>query len=135
MSELLKEGNTVTIRVQNILWDKRHLYAQGVVTQEFNVYTGTVIRHKWFDADEIGLTTGNPEFPFRRIRKARIVEVNDLPVSYVESPTPTTSERIERIVQGSKGNSYTVVKEGSKITCTCPGFTFRSNCKHTQELA
>jgi hypothetical protein len=132
MSELLKEGNTVTIRVQNILWDKRHLYAQGVVTQEFNVYSGTVIRHKWFAEDEIGLTTSNPEFPFRRIRKARIVEVNDLPVSYAE---PKASERIERIVQGSKGNTYTVVKEGGKITCTCPGFTFRSNCKHTLEIA
>ena len=132
MSELLKEGNEVTIRVKNLLWDKRHLYAQGVVTEEFNVYSGTVVRYKWFDADEIGLTTGNPDFPFRRIRKERIVEVNDLPVSYAE---PKVSERVERIVQGSKGNTYTVVKEGSKITCTCPGFKFRSSCKHTQELA
>ena len=69
MSELLKEGNEVTIRVKNLLWDKRHLYAQGVVTEEFNTYSGTVIRYKWFGDDEIGLTTGNPDFPFRRIRQ------------------------------------------------------------------
>lgn len=31
-------------------------------------------------------------------------------------------------VKGSKGNSYFVNKE--ERTCTCPGFTFRGNCRH-----
>ena len=35
-------------------------------------------------------------------------------------------------VKGSKGNTYRVnTEEGS---CTCPGFTFRGECKHTKEL-
>lgn len=132
MSHMLAVGKQVTVRVKNILWDKRHLYASGVVTQEYNTYTGTVVHEKWFKPNEIGLTTGQKEFPFRVIQRERIVEVNDLPVSYAE---PKQEQRIEKIVQGSKGNTYIVTKEAGKITCTCPGFTFRSNCKHTLEVA
>ena len=35
-----------------------------------------------------------------------------------------------REVKGSKGNSYFV--NDSEGTCTCPGFTFRGACKHTE---
>ena len=33
------------------------------------------------------------------------------------------------VVKGSKGNTYTI--EDGK--CSCPGFTFRGNCKHVKE--
>ena len=36
-------------------------------------------------------------------------------------------------VKGSKGNSYFINPEAE--TCTCPGFTFRGECKHIKELA
>jgi len=126
---MLTVGNTVTIKVKNILWPKRHLYAPGVVQNEYNVYTGTVMREKWFDSDEIGLTTGNPEFPFRRINRERIVEVNGATVTYTK---PVVEQKVTITVQGSKGNTYVVTKEGSKKSCTCPGFSFRRTCKHLE---
>jgi hypothetical protein len=35
-------------------------------------------------------------------------------------------------VEGSKGNIYYV--DIIKKTCTCPGFTYRGNCKHVKEV-
>jgi hypothetical protein len=35
-------------------------------------------------------------------------------------------------VQGSKGQTYYVDPEAK--SCTCPGFTFRGNCKHIEAL-
>jgi len=126
---MLTVGNTVTIKVKNILWPKRHLYAPGVVQNEYNVYTGTIMREKWFDSDEIGITTDNPEFPFRRINRDRIVEVNGATVTYTK---PVVEEKVTITGQGSKGNTYVVTKEGSKKSCTCPGFSFRRTCKHLE---
>jgi hypothetical protein len=129
MMDPLEIGSTVTIKVENILWPKRHLYASGVVGSQYNYYTGTIMREKWFKPDEVGITTGNPSFPFRRIRRERIIAVNGAGVVF--SPPPKV-ERIEKVVEGSKGNTYTVIKEGSRATCTCPGYSFRKTCKHLE---
>lgn len=37
-------------------------------------------------------------------------------------------------VQGSNGKEYLLEKIGGKYTCTCPGFTFRNKCKHSDAL-
>ena len=129
--DLLTVGNTVTIKVRSPLADARDRYASGVI-REFNTYTGTVIREKWFDHDEIGLTNDDSSFPkFRRIQRHRIVEVNAKAVDYSK---PVQSDKVTVVVQGSKGNSYIVTKENGKASCTCAGFQFRKTCKHSQEV-
>jgi hypothetical protein len=35
------------------------------------------------------------------------------------------------IVKGSKGNEYQIDTDNG--TCTCPGYTYRGNCKHVKE--
>lgn len=125
-------GQTVTIKVRNALYDVRHRYANGWVGPEFNEYTGTIMREKWFAPNEIGITTGDPKWPFRRINQERIVEVNDAKVDFV---APVAEERQTKTVQGSKGQTYVVTKDKGKVSCSCPGFTFRKTCKHVQEFA
>lgn len=36
-------------------------------------------------------------------------------------------------VDGSKGSRYTVIRNKSTWTCTCPGFQFRKTCRHIKE--
>ena len=37
-------------------------------------------------------------------------------------------------VEGSRGQTYTVTVAGARVTCTCPGYTFRRSCKHTKQV-
>lgn len=49
-------------------------------------------------------------------------------------PQVAIPQRIARTVvkvTGSKGKVYTVVREGTSVSCTCPGFQYRRFCKHT----
>jgi hypothetical protein len=46
-----------------------------------------------------------------------------------EEPSKNTIE-----VEGSNGKKYYLTKIGAKYSCTCPGFMFRHNCKHVQEM-
>ena len=35
---------------------------------------------------------------------------------------------------GSKGDEYVVQKIDNMLKCSCPGFTFRSECKHIKQV-
>jgi len=59
-----------------------------------------------------------------------INEVSGAKIDY----TTVKSNREVITVQGSKGNTYTVIKENGKATCTCVGYSFRKTCKHVQEV-
>ncbi len=129
---MFTEGQPVTIKVLNPLWHTRHRGALNAVGHEFNTYTGAIIRQKWFKPNEIGITTGDKNFPFRVINVERIVQVGDAPVDY--TPTKTKTDTITKTVQGSKGATYIVTKNGSNVHCTCPGHSFRKTCKHVEEI-
>ncbi len=65
------------VKVKNILWDKRHLYASWVV-REFEVYEGDQVPPPKNSAPgTICLTTGIAKFPVRTIDPALIVSVDN----------------------------------------------------------
>lgn len=74
--------------------------------------------------------TGKPEYFKKPMqidkRKRKFVKAD---IKLFELPKEP-NELVE--VKGSKGNSYWVNPE--EKTCTCPGFTFRGNCKHIGEV-
>jgi len=96
---------------------------------EFHEYSGDEVRLKWANPDsELCLTTGLPEWPVRVIQRSLIVSIDGRDYR----ARPINPAVIVRKIQGSKGKEYTLTGSGGTWSCTCPGFQFRSNCKHTQ---
>ena len=53
-----------------------------------------------------------------------------------ETVTPNPFKQLKKesneiTIQGSNGKTYTIDRDAA--TCTCPGFTFRGQCKHLAE--
>ncbi len=97
---------------------------------EFFEYEGNEVAVKWLRPDQIALSTGNPEFPFRVISRNKIVSIDNKPVEQQKESTVKTFS-----VKGSKGDTYTVTVSPGKYHCTCSGFQFRRSCKHITEFA
>ena len=47
--------------------------------------------------------------------------------------TPKTSRLLGTFKSASSDTMYRVIKSNT-ITCTCPGYSFRRNCKHVKEF-
>ena len=47
--------------------------------------------------------------------------------------TPIKSRLLGTFKSSSSDTMYRVIK-GNTITCTCPGYSFRRNCKHIKEF-
>jgi len=69
------------VKVKNILWSKRHLYAAHVV-REFDEYEGeSVTPPKGAAKGTICLTTGIKKFPLRVINPDMIVSIDGVAVT------------------------------------------------------
>ena len=98
---------------------------------EYKVTAGTVVPSNPWDApDTFCVSTGDKDWPKAVIPMHRVASI------LYHSGKPEDGKAVENStvkvlkVEGSKGNVYTVTKEGARYTCTCPGFTFRKQCKH-----
>ena len=123
---MLKKGKHVKVKVFNTMWPSRDRYAFHV--EKYNTYEGEIVYQKWFKNSQVGLTTDNPDFPFRVLEKSNIVEVDDHTVDFTKEEPP-----VQIKVQG-KTSVYTITA-GTEITrCTCPGFSYRGKCRHVDEF-
>lgn len=113
------------IKVKNLLWEKRHLYAAGVI-REFYEYEGTQVpAPKSAVPGAICLTTGEKKFPVRMIDPAYIVSIDDNDVA------PAVIQEVKIVdIAGSKGNTYRVTITPMGRSCTCTGYEYRKSCKH-----
>jgi len=116
----MKIGDSVTLTVKNPLWGNRSAYASPMA--EFQTYTGTVVPNpSWVGADQLCLSTGTVQFPFRVLDRDRIVglsEAREKPESKVFT------------IEGAKGKTYLVTLERGLWGCNCTGFGFRRSCSH-----
>ena len=55
-------------------------------------------------------------------------------LKWIQKPNKPNASIETKTVEGSKGNTYTLRKLNDKWTCSCPGFKFRRNCKHTKTM-
>ena len=130
----LQAGDTVSIKYKNSMWEYRDRYAFHI--PEFNYYEGKVLYEKWFEAGEVGLTTDQPHFPFRRLRMERIVEINGKKSKFSAKSLSTSKDGPERTItiKGSTGSLYQVQIGGSRgPSCSCKGYQFRRSCRHIVE--
>jgi hypothetical protein len=109
-----------TIKYVNPLWDRRERY--GFPISKYQIYTGTIVDEQF---DHIKLNSGTF---VHHLRKSDIVSIDDQDVEY------KIPGNVKKIVEGSKGNQYTVERINGMISCSCPGYKFRKDCKHMKEI-
>ena len=74
---------------------------------------------------------GNYE-PMKSVEQLR--EWANSKVQEYESNRPTMPSVITYKVPGSNNNIYTLTVANNIPSCSCPGFTYRRNCKHLSIL-
>jgi hypothetical protein len=67
-------------------------------------------------------------------RRRRFVAVKNQWNYVIPKEKPKQSSSIWTVA-GSKGNSYTVEMVGQQLVCSCPGFKYRSKCRHVEEIS
>jgi hypothetical protein len=55
----------------------------------------------------------------------------DLTIEIYDMCTTMNYKQYE--IEGSTGNTYTVVRDRNRWTCGCKGFRFRGSCRHIRE--
>jgi len=86
----------------------------------------TVVAYRPWGTGEIRVLKGKLKID-RRGRKFEKLEPNPFTALDTANKEPMVLE-----VQGSKGAVYRVNVESK--TCSCPGYTYRGNCKHVEVL-
>lgn len=95
------------------------------------VYQGQVIApDRWMTPYQFNVT-GDERYPVRTLDSRFVDSIEILEGSANDIDTEIQTWQIK----GSRGNRYTVTKNASGFTCTCPGFQFRKNCRHLAEVS
>lgn len=121
-------GSQVTVVVENL--SRRHAWDPKTVQFE-----GQVIKNlRGLGDDQVCLTTGDPLFPVRIIRKSRILSMSEGGLTQVQTLDKPRVEMGVWQITGSKGDTYTVTRNGDRWSCDCKAMQFgRNTCKHIKQ--
>ena len=115
-------GDIVTLTVRNPPWGNRSAYASPMA--EVQTYTGTIVPSpSWVGPDQLCLSTGTVQFPFRVIDRDRIIGLSEAR----EKPEDSVWA-----IEGSKGKTYIVGLSRGFWSCDCTGFGYRRTCSHVE---
>jgi hypothetical protein len=105
-------------------------YIDNVGQFAFYSYKGIVVRpYIWMKNHQFNVETGNPNWPISTID---ISNVHSLKV--LEATKPQDNFRRFKVVSKSSGKEYIVTKTDNGFECSCPGFSFRGKCKHSDAV-
>ena len=117
-----------TIAVQNVVYNKG-----SSMQPDLSVFTGEIIPNpNWVGDDSICITTGDPKWTFRIVRKDRIVRIDGDQIAPAAINNDSSTKTWQ--IAGSKGSEYIVTNAAGRWACTCKGFEFRRDCKHVRSL-
>jgi len=77
--------------------------------------------------DEVTVVKKAYRFDARRRTFAEVKELGEIDLDTVKGETWNFT--------GSKGDTYIVQKIDNMLKCSCPGFTYRGDCKHVKEIS
>jgi len=117
---------TVRTRLYQPSYHRKDAYLEHEITGE------QLNSIKWLTPDEIAVA--NPAHPngFSIIHKKNILWIKDL--AGKKSTVSVDPDYKQWTVKGSKGNEYLVIRQKGQYNCSCPGFTYRKNCRHIAEV-
>jgi hypothetical protein len=117
---------TVRTRLYQPSYHRQDAYLEHEITGE------QLNNIKWLQPDQIAVT--NPAHPngFSILHKKNILWIKDL--AGHKATVKIDADYKQWTVQGSKGNSYLVIRQKGQYNCTCPGYTYRKNCRHIAEV-
>ena len=121
-------GSTVTVKTQYYMpsFHRETRYD----TEEI---TGTIlIDFKWLQPNQFVIS--NPRNP-KGVSVVSLTHVIDLKDSKGKTATVKIDpDYCQWTVEGSKGNTYLVIRQKGLYNCTCPGYTYRKTCRHIAEV-
>jgi len=110
-------------------------YVIGTTTVNKTTITGVVEKATKFTPPNFVRIATDFDSPVR-VREIPLERITG--IEYADGRVAPKNEIVGDIkswtVQGSRGNSYVVVRTIQRWSCTCPGFAFRKTCRHIKEL-
>lgn len=131
MYAIPKAGESIRVAVESRNTNIFTYKEQPVLRRE---YEGVVVASDKWDRPNTFNMTGDQHIKVRNIYLGWVVhlEVVGGKTSKVDLPS---GFRAFRVKSGSGDKEYVVTVNGGRYECTCVGFQFRRNCRHTKAVA